>query len=308
MAKIRFPKANSLRVICLEDYDELQSDDTRLYYDFDYLSLTNDCYFTKFSQDGNIWVQFRTDYANFNVYLIDYLTATEIDITSSVASGSVVANGTTQYELYFLTAAYSSYYYIRFDFDSDADKPVKTFRSEWFEVVTSTTDLLKFEWINSDFATYNDGIIWSQNQSIWINARISDLVVGVEKSVFTTENNKLKTTQAKPIKSKILEIELVPDYVLELLNIYCSMGKFYVNNVRYNIEGAIENADRQGDTRLYPIAMTLRMLTDHNGIGYEDYTDDAELTGDLPVIPAFAIYAGDGKAIYANTGKGLGYY
>lgn len=308
MAKIRYPKANSLRVIRLEDYDLLQSDDTRLYYDFNYQTLVNDCYFTKILYTDNIWLQFRTDYQNVSAYLIAKDTGAEVNITSSISPGITNPNGTIQHELALSTLALSGYYYIRFDFDQDRNNPIATYQTEWFEIITDTTDLLNIKWYNSDFNTYNDGIIWSQPQSIWVSSRISDLLVGVENSQFTTENGKLKTTQARPIKSKKWELELVPDYVLELFNLYMQTGKFYINEVRYNAESSFEEQERLGDTRLYPLVVTLRMVEDHLGIGYEDYTDDAELTGTLPNLPGYAIYAGEGKAIYTNTGKALGFY
>ena len=280
MAKIRFPRANSLKVIDMNDYNKLQSDDTRLYYDFNYTNLSNDCYFTKILQSDNLWLQFRTDVDSYNAYIYD-TSGNSTNINTSIADGATVGNGTTQYELSLDLASYSGKYYLYFEFENfENGKYYRyTFRSNWFEVITDTTGLLKIEWSNIGFGTYNDGIIWADTQKIWVESRISDLVPGIEKTTFVTENYKLLNTQAQPIKSKRWQTELLPDYLIELLNIALSMGKFYINGIRYNSDSTFEDTERQGDTRLYPIQIVLRMLEDQNGLPYEYYEDDAVLTG-----------------------------
>ena len=194
-------------------------------------------------------------------------------------------DGRFQYELALDLTGYVGKYHIRFDFNQDATKPVATYQSQWFNVATSFPYHVKAEWRNNDFNPFDDGIIWGGvNQEIWVSSRISDTIVGVEKSVFTASNYKLKTTQAQPIKSKNWVLELIPDYMIETLNIFMQHDYFIINDVRYNSEGTFEDSERQGNTRLYNGQISLRVLEDAQGNAYEDYSVDQELTGDLPVF------------------------
>jgi hypothetical protein len=306
MAKIRFPKSNSLPFKRMQDYTLLQSDDTRLSPDFDYPSLENPCYFIKHLKTYPIWFQFRSDTDNIEAYLIDE-NKTEVDVTDDIVTGATLANGTKQRELNLELAAYEGYYKFRVDFLEFVDGSYyKTeYESDWFEIISSLNNtLLQYEWKSSDFKPYDDGMIWSQTQKIWIESRISDYVPFVEKSVFDTESYKLKTTQAQPIKRKNLEIELIPDYLAEKINIALSHDTFYINSVRFNSEETIE-VERQGDTRLYHGSIVLQMVEDAHGIGYEDYTDDADLLGEQIAIETSYSLINDTDFSIINDGGDL---
>ena len=282
---IRFSNSNFVPIKRLEDYDLLQSDTTRLSPDFVYPSITNPCYFINILQSDNLWIQFRTNYVDFQVFIINE-AETETEITSNVASGVDLSNDRKQYELFLDLTGYEGYYKLKFLFDQDADKPVATYESEWFNIATEyDNDYLKIECKNGDFNPYDDGIIWSgETQKLYLLGSIVDLMPGVEKSVFTASNYKMKTTQAQPLKSKKLKVELAPDYLYEILNIFLSHDYFYINSVRFNSEETFE-IERQGDTRLYPSELTLRVVEDAQGNAYEDYSIDQTITGDLPIIP-----------------------
>ena len=124
---------------------------------------------------------------------------------------------------------------------------------------------------------------------------------------FRTNDGKLKTTYAQMIKSKKLKVELAPDYIYEILNIALGHDYFYINGVRYNTEEGIE-IERQGETRLYPLEVVLRVVEDAQGNAYEDYSVNQPITGTLPIIPPFGLWAEEGKALWAETGKAIGYY
>lgn len=286
MAKIRFFESNSINVRRVQDFTEqLQSDNTRLYYDFDYTSVSNSCYFTKILKTDNLWLQFRSSTETYQAYLID-TDGVQVDINSSISPGITLDNGTKQYELALDLSSYSGKYYITFEFES-LDSGVynrNNFQSEWFDIITDTTDHLKIEWKNNGFQPYNDGVIWSQTQKIWVESTIVDYVPIIQKTVFTTENNKLITTRAVPFKQKKWQLELIPDYLLEKLNIAMGHDYFYINSIRYNSEETFDN-ERQGDTRLYSSSIVLQLVEDQNSIGYEDYSDDPELIGDIFTPP-----------------------
>ena len=302
MSTIRFSNSNSIMFLRLEDSTLKQSDTTRLNFMFDYWSLSNPCYYSKILQSDGLWVQYRTDYEIVKAYIVD-VNENETEITSNIAKGVELSGNRFQYELNLDLTGYSGKYFLRFDFDQDADKPVSTFQSQWFEVATSFPNHDFIEWKNGSFNPYDDGIIWGGiTQKLWVKGRISDTIIGVEKSVFTASNYKLKTTQAQPIKSKNWIIELVPDYILESLNIFMQHDYFYINGVRYNSEGTFEDSERQGQTRLYNGTISLRVVEDAQGNAYEGYSEDQTLTGELPTIEPgfFLINATDNILINAT--------
>jgi hypothetical protein len=307
MSTIRFSNSNNVMFLRVEDQTLKQSDTTRLNFAFDYWELVNPCYYTKVLQSDNIWVQYRTDYDGVRAYIIN-TAGTEVELTTNIAKGAELSDNRFQYELFLDLTGYSGKYYFRFDFDQDTDKPVATYQSQWFEVATSFPYHDFIEWKNNEFNPFDDGIIWGGiTQKLWVQSRISDTIIGVEKSVFTASNYKLKTTQAQPIKSKSWVLELLPDYMIESLNIFMQHDYFYINGVRYNSDGTFEDSERQGNTRLYNGQISLRVVEDAQGNAYEDYSTDQTITGTLPVIPPFALYAGVGKALFAGTGKAIGY-
>lgn len=304
---IRFSKSNFVEFKRLEDSTLLQSDTTRFSSDFVYNNVINTCYFTKILQSENAWFQFRTNYSNYSAYIISEL-GVEVNITSSIAKGLGLSNERFQYECYVNLASYLGYFKFKVVFDADIDKPIATYESEWFEIATSFENHLQIEWKNATFNPYDDGIIWGgTTQKIWVDSTLIDYIPGVEKSVLTTSNYKLITTQAQPTKSKKWKIELAPDYLYEILNNALQHDYFLINGVRLNSEETFE-IERQGDTTLYPCEISLRVVEDAQGNAYEDYSEDQAITGTLPTISAKAIFADTGKAIFAGEGKALGYY
>ena len=305
MPKIRFPKSNSLKWVRLQDYSFAESDDTRLYYDFAYTNIYNQCYFPKIYKDS-IWQQFRTDSSTIQAFLVNE-SGIETDITGSITDGLVNANGTTQYELFLDLSTYSTgryYFLINFIDTVDSVLTSNDYQTEWFELIDDTTDLIKCEWQNISFEPYNDGIVWSQKQKIYVDSIVVDSVFGVEKNVFITENYKLKTTQSQPTKSKVWQTELLPDYLLEIINVAMQKTNFYLNDIRYNSEGTFEEAERQGDSRFYPMQITLQLVEDQHGIAYEDYTDDPELTGELVTFdPGFVLINSTDTVLIGATDK-----
>lgn len=282
--QIRFSESNSIPTRRLEDNLLLQSATTRLSPDFVYPNVTNPCYFLKTLQSDGKWHQWRTNYLNYQVLLINDV-GVEVDVSSNVAQGLEFEEDVFQYELYLDLTAYEGYYKLKFLFDKDAFKPIATYETEWFEIVTSVdSSYLKFEWMNGDFYPYDDGIIWAGiTQKIYLSGSDVDYMPGMEKSVTTMSNGKMKTTYAQIIDSVNVKIELAPDYIYRLLNRAIGHDYFYINSVRYNSEETFE-IERQGDTRLYPSEIVLRVVEDAQGNATEDYSVNQPITGILPVI------------------------
>lgn len=280
---VRFFKSNSIDFIRLEDYElYLQSDTTRLYYDFVYPSIENSCYFTKIKQSDGLWFQFRSSYENITGVLVDE-DGNETDISDKIINIAELTDDRAQYEVNYITLPATGLFYFKISF-VDAIKPLATFQSEWFEVQESFSDSIQIAWKMDSYETYPDGVIWSVAQKIWLEGRISDIIAALEKSNYETANNSLLTTRAVPKKMKILELELIPAYIIERLNIIFGHNEFYINEVRFNSDEGIEESERQGDISLYPLKMNLRLVADAQGNIYEDYTEDKPLIGDPPVF------------------------
>lgn len=302
MAKIRFPKSNNIRFINVKNYSQLENDETRLYYDFVYQSITNDNYFQKIQQSHGIWFQFRTDYDSINAYIVKS-DGTETDISSYIVSGATISNGTNQYQLTHPLTGITGIYYIRVDFNQDYDKPEAIYQSEWFEVSTSFDYCSVVEYMNGSNPTSNDGMIWNgETQKLIIESRIMEAQYGSNSSLFETETHKQITTESHPIKRKIWEIELIPDYLIEIINIALRKEYFYINKVRYNTDSDLDVSQIK-DTRFYSGTLELRVVEDFLGVAYEDYTDDAELTGDAPVPTPGNLLISDTDSLLIATDK-----
>jgi hypothetical protein len=305
----RYFRSNFIDFICLQDYSLTQTDTTRLSFDADYPSIENPCYFTRIKKTELAWVQYRHVYNAVSVYLVDE-NDNQTNLTSNISPGQITPSGARQYELSFDTSTLAGYYYLRFDYDQDFDKPELNYQSEWFYVATAAE--LKYyqlvECQNINFSPYNDGIVWgAESQRVYIFSTTIDLQPGTDQSVFVTEKRTLKTSQEYPIKSKLWKIDLIPDYLIEKLSIFMAHEYFKIDGVRYNREGSFDTPERQGNTRLYPAEKELREIEDIQGNNYEDYSKDQVIEGNIPTTDPFAIYAGVGAALFAGTGAAIGY-
>jgi hypothetical protein len=284
---IRFPKTNPIPFIRVEEYVLLQTDTTRLMYDLQYESITTSCYFTKFRISDGLWLQYKTNSLNAQAFMVAE-NGTETEITSSIValtSPGDLTEGRKQYELELNLSPFLGRYYIRFEFNHDPNRNQAIYQSEWFDVQASFDNSLQIGCSNnSDLQTYNDGIIWNDRVPyIWIHSRLSDIKPAVIKSVITTSTGKELTTSSTPKKIKKWQVEWVPAYMVEILNIWLSKHFFYINGEWYNTSDTFET-ERLGDTTKYPFELNLTLVEDVQGNGYEDYTEDQPIDGTPPVV------------------------
>jgi hypothetical protein len=305
---IRFTKSNALQVVRLEDYNKLQTDNTRLYFDLDYNTVENKCGFVKYlSTDDPIIMQYRTNYLSVQCSLFKYVdedTTTETDITSSINTNfSDYGDGRKQHQLSYSPSALDGRYYIKYTFDQDEGKRIATFQTQWFEVASSYDYHLKIEWNNSgDIPTNEDGYIWGDvNQFMWLDSSVSRYIPIKDVTIIETATGKNIPTQSTIGKGRIWEVEPVPPYLVETINIALGKSKFYVNGERYTTEDAIET-ERLGDLNEYPFEITLRLVEDVQGNGYEDYTEDQELDGEIvPVTDSYLLINDSGDRLLINS-------
>lgn len=307
MSTIRFFKSSSIEFIDLYYYDNLQSDQTRLYYDTVYQNIYNDCYFVKKDKSRPLIFQFRTDYKNFTFKLVNE-SGFEYDITNAVQQVKEFDDGSDiiQYKLNRLVDQQSSGYYYITGYFEDQGKPIGNFQSQWFELQESYENCLLIECNQGQYGTNNDGIVWDDdNEYMWVDSRIARYVAGGESATFRSSNGKLITSKFTPIKSKIWECELIPDIQLEKINLWRGKSFFWINEVQYNSE-EIPESEAQGDTRLYPLSYQLELVQDAIGYAYEDYTSDNEMKGDIPPVPIRVLAINDTQALGVSNTKALG--
>jgi len=297
MAIVRFFESNSLKFKRLEDYTSLQNDETRLYFDQLHPGIVRENYFQKHLNTDSLWLQFRTDYD------ISTVTASLVkddgtitDITSSIVLISTLDTGLGQYELVYDTTSLSGTYYLKFLFNQ-ALLPLATFQSEWFEVDTAFDYCLKVEWLGES-ETYPDGIIWSTvTQKLWVYGRLFSSYFGAKSTVYENASYSLTTLKSQPIKFKKWEIEKIPDWIAEKINIALSHSNFTINNVRYASEERLPESDQiEGGLSLYSYEMKLRQVS------YEDYTTDVQLTGTAPVFADTYLLTNDTDFYLINVG------
>lgn len=285
---IRIPKSNPIPFIRVEDYVLLQTDSTRLMYALQYENITTSCFFTQILKSEGLWLQYRTNSLNAKAFIVD-TSANETEITSSISpltSPGDLTDNRTQYELELDLSTYAvGKYYIRLEFIHDPNRNQAIYQSEWFDVQTSFTNALQIGCSNnSDLATNNDGIIWNDRiPTVWIDSRLSDTVPLIEKTIITTSTGKQLTTYSSIGKGKIWQVKSISAYMVEMLNIWMGKHFFYINGEWYNSEDTFET-ERLGDTTEYPFEITLRLIEDVQGNGYEDYSEDQAIDGTPPIV------------------------
>jgi len=300
MAIVRFFESNSLKFKRLEDYTSLQNDQTRLYYDQLHIEIRTENYFQKIAHGEPLWFQFRTDYdpSTITVSLVKD-DGTTTSLTSSLVTTATLDTGLTQHELSFSVDSLTGNYYILITF-SQALLPLATFQSEWFEVAATFDDHLLIEWIGQS-ETYPDGMIWdAETQKLWIYARLFTSYFGAKATVWEDSSYSLSLLKKQPLKFKKLEIDKVPDYIAEKLNIAFSHKPFYINNVEYVVEEGLQESEPiEGGLSLYHYEMKLRQ------VNYEDYTTDVQLTGTAPVFDDAFLLINDTDLLSINDNDEL---
>jgi hypothetical protein len=117
----------------------------------------------------------------------------------------------------------------------------------------------------------------SKTQELRIEAEVI-YVPKSEATVVVDSNNNSFFAKYEPVYAQTLQMELVPDYLVEILNIAIGHDSFLINNLQYSADGGFEG-ERQGRSQVYIPNVELKVYD------YQNYASDPEITGDLPVIP-----------------------
>jgi len=283
MAKVRFPGSNFLKFVRIEDYTtKPQNDNTRLYFDLVYPNTEIMHSVALMQRADTGFIQFRTDYSDFNVFIYNS-AGSYVNVNSWLSLTTTLEDGRSVYNLDIPFSSLDGYYYLYFVF-SQPYLPVATFRSEWFWVQETHENSLLFGWNTSE----NDGMYWgSKTQYLRFTARLSVYEPGSENFTYTDSSGNLEKLRGLPQKIENLQLDAVPRWLIEKLNIALAHEVFSINELYYQTSEKIEAENIEGTT-LYSVQVKLRQLN------YEDYSTDEELEGTPPVITPFNLLINDG--------------
>lgn len=267
--------SNSLTFIRDEDRTKAQTDDNRLYGDYEYFNEYLIPYAQPYEQTDSLRIQLRTNYLSFTVTLVSE-DGTETSLTPVIVSSD--ATDFTYYDVVVNLSSLSGCYYIKSQANSDADKVIANFTSNYFKVKEEFKYSQLIEWYGNTSA--NDGYIWDDNtQELRVEANFIDVLSAGELVTMIDSDNNISVLNHNKAKRKKLQLNLVPDYLALLLDRVIGSEIFIVNGQVWDRDSTFELGDRHGNSRMYSPSVELQL---------RDYDNDnvtAELEGEFPIIP-----------------------
>jgi len=278
MAKFNILPNTPFSFVRKEDYLlKMQTEKTRFFRDYEYQDRQFDePYYFSFDQTDPAFFQYRTDYSEFTITLYSS-TGTIIGTLSKTLLLSYDSTsefyGSRLYQTDIDLNSLSGDYYVQI-YCYEILKPILTFESEAFHVEQDCPGL-KIEWFGSD--SLNDPFIWdAQNATLRIVGEIKRKLSGNENSVYEDTDGNVENTYSLPKNQRLLQVDLVPEYVQTVLELAIGHESFWVNGVEF---GTNESWDFEATHNcLYPSKIK---LTQKN---YYNFAEDEEFTGTNPVF------------------------
>lgn len=267
------PKSNSLRFINHNELTDLQNYDNRFVAYLEYAKTLPYYYVQQFENTDSLWIQFRTNYADFTVNIVDSNNNKTLQSATLVYTDSDARN---YYNVIIDTSSLSGCNYIEI-IGSTFGRPYVLFRSEVFNVTDKLDNSIWIEYRGNDFG-YNDQIVWpAEYQGLRLIGRDREFIPEQSKTVYDNSDYAPITLKSKPIRKMLLEINNAPYWLIEKINIGLSHDEFYVNGIRYNTDEVI-SPGKLGDLLTLKATITLTQLDFEDG-------EDKEITGEVPIFP-----------------------
>lgn len=307
-AYLTFPISQQLRFVNrTEEANTIPTFRNRLYNHFKPKGVVHMNYCQLIEQTDPLVIQFRTSYTSFNMYLVKQNGYVKTSYSGSqVQIHSYSADDGTSIKIYNVTIDVSNLigeYFFTLEATS-VGEPTALYWSEPFNVQAEHEDTQVFKYGGN--SGIRDGVRWGDAnytidyyQQNRINSRILTPTYGMTKSTYNDSNSELTTLNAYPNATDALEIKEVPFYIIEKLDWALGCDEFYIDDTLYNIDDDYDLSmwgKKQMGSGIIPLVL----------VEYAN-TDDILQTGDDYEQPPFAIYAGEGVALFAETGKALGY-
>lgn len=291
--------SNALSFIDNEELNNPQTDTNRLYGDYEYFDQYCIDYAQPIEQGDSPFIQFRMNYSDVTFTLVSE-SGSETTLTYSfVSSYDNDDYGTISYYNCFIDpSSLSGLYYVKVYAGSDTDKVILNLTSNYFNVGAEFKNTLLLGWFGN--YAYNDGFEWdSYSQELRIEALFVDNVSAGNVSTTIDSDNNIELLNFNPSKRKVLKINLIPDYICQLLNRAIGHDLFIINDEVWKIDGVFDFGERHGQSRMYSPTIELQLKDYENNIKIE------EKTGTFPIIPVTTIKASEGVSIMASLGVGI---
>jgi hypothetical protein len=288
--------SNSLTFVRDEDRSLKQTDSNRLYGDYEYFNQYLINYAQPYEQTDNLRVQFRTNYKTFSVTLVSESGSEQALIPSLVSEE-------TDYNYYDVIVDLSSLdgcYYIKSQANSDYDKVIANFTSNYFNVKEDQPYTELVEWYGN--SAYDDGYVWEDDtQELRVRANFIDVISSGEPVTMIDSDNNIALLNYEPSKRKKFQLDLVPDYIALLLNRAIGHDLLIINGETYNIDSVFDFGERLGYSRMYKPSIDLQLRD------YENYNKIDELEGELPEIPETSLAFDETSSLAFDETSSLAY-
>ena len=277
MATFRIFENTPLRFARNQDITKPQTERNRLRRNYTYTNKLPFNYSLEFDKSDQLLLQYRTDYDNVSIKMRH--SSGTIVVGNTSTSLIKIYNDETdrkQYEVTFDLSGLDGCYEVLIS-AIDSGKPISDWTSE--PIFICNSELPYIEWIGSE--SLNDPFIWSSTRArIRVKSMLKDKANESDKTTFTDTDGNEVTTYALPINARVLKVRLVPEWVLDTLNLAIQHDEFYINNVQFSAKGVFEFDDTKGD--MYPLKLTVMQNN------FWNFTEDEQLDGELaPIVNGF---------------------
>ncbi len=274
-----FPQSQTLRFINLNKSTDLQNFDNRFANRLKYPHTLPYHYCQTIEQTDNLWFQFRTNYENFTIAIVNAETDVRTDITSLAELQYTDSSDRKYYNVFPDVTALNGYYFFEI-YGSDNDKSTVTFQSEIIKIVEEFKNSILLEWIGN--YSYDDKMHWTDyKQFLRVEGSDRDITADQNKTIYQNTDYAPINLKSKPLRICSIKINLVSDWIGEKINLALSHDEFYCNEIRYNLEDLFEQTILT-DSRMQTIVIEATQ------IDFEDGTDE-EITGG-EIIGAYLLY------------------
>jgi len=291
MAKLTVPTSNSLRFVNYTYYDRtIANHSNRLYPDYIYQGRYFQQYYQKIQQDDTVWFQILTDFLDFQLLLVECSTGTQTDLRSTIEY-KTTQNGLLIYESNLTVSSLNGVYYLILR-SYQPGEPYIEFRSEKFHVKAEWENTLLMKWYGN--STGGDGMYWEKYQQMRVEGKITKTEYGANKAFYDDSNYELITLRFNPSLTYRLDIQKIPHWIAEKINMATGHDEFWCNDLLLNTSDVLDLENFNGTT-LFKGQLMLK------AVKYENYSDLEELTGDPPVYPDAYLLINDTDNLLLNA-------
>lgn len=251
MITFRIFENTPLRFVNDQNIVKPQTERNRLRRNYTYSNKLPANYSLEFDKSDPLFFQYRTECDDVSIKM-RHSSGTIVVGNTSTSLIKIYNDGTDrkQYEVTIdLSGLEGTYEVLLIAKSLNAEY---TWTSEPIFVCNSELDYS--EWIGSD--SLNDPFIWGTKKArIRVKSMLKDKANESDKTTFTDTDGNEVTTYALPINARILKVRLVPEWVLDTLNLAIQHDAFYINNRQFSAKGIFEFDDTKGE--MYPLKLVV---------------------------------------------------